>query len=229
MQQATRIILIRHGETDWNTQTRIQGHTDIGLNPHGRWQAQRLAAALADEGLSMVYTSDLQRARATAQAVADTSGVPLAVTPTLRERAFGTFEGRTFAEIESQWPEHARRWRRRDPSFCPPGGEALQDFFERSVQAVHTLAAQHQGQTVAMVAHGGVLDCLYRAATGQALDAPRTWAMANAGINRLLRAGDVLTLVGWADVGHLDDEPALDELNDGAGQRSGAPRGFSGG
>lgn len=215
MQQATRIILIRHGETDWNTQTRIQGHIDIALNRRGRWQAQRLGAALSEEGLSAVYASDLQRARATAQAVADAAGVPLQITPTLRERAFGTFEGQTFAEIEAKWPDHALRWRRRDPSFGPPGGETLQDFYARSVQAVHALASQHEGQAVAMVAHGGVLDCLYRAATGQALDAPRTWSMANAGINRLLRAGDVLTLVGWADVGHLDNEPSLDELDEG--------------
>ncbi len=215
MQAVTRIILIRHGETDWNTQTRIQGHIDIALNRRGRWQAQRLGAALADEGLAAVYSSDLQRARETAQAVADASGLSVQVSPTLRERAFGSFEGHTFAEIEAQWPEQAMRWRRRDPSFGPPGGETLQAFFERSLQAVHDLAAAHHGQAVAMVAHGGVLDCLYRAATGQSLGAARTWAMANAGINRLLRAGDVLTLVGWADVSHLDDEPTLDEWNEG--------------
>ena len=215
MQPVTRIILIRHGETDWNTQTRIQGHIDIALNRRGRWQAQRLGAALADEGLAAVYSSDLQRARETAQAVADASGLSVQVSPTLRERAFGSFEGHTFAEIEARWPEQAMRWRRRDPSFGPPGGETLQAFFERSVQAVHDLAAAHHGQAVAMVAHGGVLDCLYRAATGQSLGAARTWAMANAGINRLLRAGDVLTLVGWADVSHLDDEPTLDEWNEG--------------
>ncbi len=174
-----------------------------------------MGAALADEGLAAVYSSDLQRARETAQAVADASGLSVQVSPTLRERAFGSFEGHTFAEIEAQWPEHAMRWRRRDPSFGPPGGETLQAFFERSLQAVHDLAAAHHGQAVAMVAHGGVLDCLYRAATGQSLGAARTWAMANAGINRLLRAGDVLTLVGWADVSHLDDEPTLDEWNEG--------------
>ena len=216
MQQATRILLIRHGETDWNTETRIQGHTDIPLNRRGRWQAQRLGAALADEGLHAVYASDLSRAHATAQAVAQAAGLPVQVSTSLRERAFGTFEGRTFAEIESQWPEHAQRWRQRDPAFGPPGGESLQAFYERCVQAVHSLASRHEGQTVAMVAHGGVLDCLYRAATGQSLNAPRTWAMANAGVNRLLKAGDVLTLVGWADVGHLENEPALDELREDA-------------
>lgn len=215
MQQPTRIVLIRHGETDWNTATRIQGHTDIALNPRGRWQAGRVGEALVHEGLQAVYTSDLQRAHATAQAVAQACGLGLNVTTRLRERAFGEFEGQTFADIEARWPEAAQRWRQRDPQFGPPGGETLQAFYTRCVQAVHELAAAHEGQAVAMVAHGGVLDCLYRAATGQALDAPRTWGMANAGINRLLRAGDVLTLVGWADVGHLEDEPGLDELHEG--------------
>lgn len=214
MQQPTRIVLIRHGETDWNTETRIQGHTDIALNGRGRWQAQRVGAALAEEGLQAVYSSDLQRAHATALAVAQACGLSVQVSTRLRERAFGSFEGRTFADIEAEWPEAAQRWRQRDPSFGPPGGEALQAFYDRCVQAVHGLAAAHEGQAVAMVAHGGVLDCLYRAATGQALNAPRTWGMANAGINRLLRAGDVLTLVGWADVGHLEGEPSADEIHE---------------
>lgn len=212
MQEGTRILLIRHGETSWNTQSRIQGHTDIGLNARGRWQARQTARALADAGLAAVYASDLQRAHDTAAAIAEAAGLPVRRAVGLRERAFGEFEGRTFAEIEQALPEAAQRWRRRDPGFGPPGGETLQAFYDRCVAAVHELAAGHTGQAVAMVAHGGVLDCLYRAATGQALQTPRTWEIANAGINRLLKAGPHLTLVGWADTGHLSREPPLDEI-----------------
>lgn len=211
MQEATRIFLIRHGETLWNTETRIQGHTDIDLNDRGRWQAARVAAALVGEELQAVYTSDLARARNTAQAIAQACRVPLRTVTALRERAFGDFEGKTFSEIEATWPELAQRWRQRDPDFGPPGGEVLASFYERCVQTLMAVSAFHAGGAIAVVAHGGVLDCLYRAATGQSLQAPRTWEISNAGINRLLRAGSQLSLVGWSDVQHLQGQGALDE------------------
>ncbi len=204
MQTATRLLAIRHGQTAWNVDSRIQGQLDIPLDEHGRWQAERLAQALAGEGVDAIYSSDLQRAAGTAAAVARTTGVPLVTDPALRERAFGEFEGQTFAEIERRWPEAAARWRRRESDFGPGGGETLSVFYERSVDAAERLAQRHPGQTVVLVAHGGVLDCLYRAATRVALDAPRTWQLGNASINRLLRSEQGLVLVGWNDAGHLE-------------------------
>ena len=123
--QATRIIAVRHGETAWNVDTRIQGHLDIPLNATGLWQARQLGDALAGEAISAIYTSDLLRARRTAQAVADATGAALVDEPGLRERAFGSFQGRTFAEVETEHPEQARRWRQRDPDYAPDGGESL--------------------------------------------------------------------------------------------------------
>ena len=202
--QATRIIAVRHGETAWNVDTRIQGHLDIALNDTGRWQARQVARALADEPLAAVYTSDLQRAHATAQAIAQASGAPLVAEPGLRERSFVALEGRTFADIETELPEQARRWRQRDPHFAPEGGETLVQLRERIAATTHRLAAQHSGGLIVLVAHGGVLDVLYRLATGQELQAPRTWQLANASINRLLWTPQGLTLVGWADTQHLD-------------------------
>ena len=201
---ATRIVAIRHGETAWNVDTRIQGHLDIALNDTGRWQARQVARALADEPLAAVYTSDLQRAHATAQAIAQASGAPLVAEPGLRERSFGELEGRTFAEIEAELPEQARRWRQRDPHFAPTGGETLVQLRERIAATTHRLAAQHTEQLIVLVAHGGVLDMLYRLATGLDLQAPRTWLVTNASINRLLWTPQGLTLVGWADTQHLD-------------------------
>ena len=202
--QATRIIAIRHGETAWNVDTRIQGHLDIPLSDTGLWQARQLARALAGEPLSAIYASDLQRAHTTARAIAETTGAPLVPEPALRERSFGELEGRTFAEIETELPEQARRWRQRDPHFAPEGGETLVQLRERIAATTHRLAAQHTGGLVVLVAHGGVLDVLYRLATGQELQAPRTWQLTNAAINRLLWTPEGLTLVGWADTQHLD-------------------------
>lgn len=212
----TRLLVIRHGETAWNTESRIQGHIDIPLNENGRWQARRLAQALADEGLHAIYSSDLQRARDTAQAVADVAGLPLTLDVSLRERHFGRFEGKTQEEVAAQWPEEARRWRDRDPSYGPHGGETLQGFYDRSLTALTRLALRHPGQNIAVVAHGGVLDCFYRAANGLALELPRSWKITNASVNRLLFNGEGFNLVGWADNRHLEqDASALDEVTDG--------------
>lgn len=202
--QFTRLIAVRHGETAWNVDTRVQGQLDIGLNEVGRRQSVRLAQALVDEQLEALYASDLGRARDTALAVASLTGLPLQLDPRLRERAFGRFEGMTYAEIEQRFPDASRRWRQRDPDFAPEGGgEALAAFQARAVAAVAAIARRHRGRHVAVITHGGVLDALYRAAARVALDAPRTWHLGNAGINRLLHGEAGFTLVGWGDTGHL--------------------------
>ena len=203
---ATRIVAIRHGETSWNADSRIQGHLDIPLNDIGLWQAQRTGAALADEHFDAIYSSDLQRALVTAQAVADAAGCSVQPDTGLRERCFGSFEGRTFKEIEAELPEQALRWRKRDPEFVPDdGGESLHMLRGRIQHNIDRLAAQHLGGQIAIVAHGGVMDVLYRLATRQDLQAPRTWELGNAAINRLLWTPEGLTLVGWGDTAHLRD------------------------
>ena len=205
MPQAVRIIAIRHGETAWNALGRIQGHTDIGLNDNGHAQAQQVAQALSGEALDAIYSSDLQRAWQTAQAIAAVTAAPLHAEPGLRERCFGSFEGSSFAQIAQQQPQAAQLWRKRDVQFAPPdGGESLLQLQERIAAAVQRVAAAHIGGHIALVAHGGVLDMLYRLATRQHLQAPRTWQLPNAAINRLLWTPESgLTLVGWGDVQHL--------------------------
>ena len=200
---ATRLIAVRHGETAWNVDTRIQGQLDIPLNATGQWQAARAAAALADEPITAAYASDLARAFETAEAIAAPHHINVVPEPGLRERGFGNFEGRTFAEIEADAPDQALLWRKRDVDFAPVGGESLTLFRERITRVVDNLAPRHPGELILLVAHGGVLDILYRAATRQELKAPRTWQLGNAAINRLLWTPQGLTLVGWADDGHL--------------------------
>ena len=211
MIEPTRIIAIRHGETAWNVASRIQGQLDIGLNKIGRWQARQLALALADESLQAIYSSDLLRAWDTAISVGDAVNTPVQTVNALRERGFGVFEGKTFEQIGELWPDQAQRWRKREPSFSPAGGESLIEFRDRIVNTVNRLAAAHTGAQIALVAHGGVMDVLYRAATRQELQAPRTWVLGNATINRLLWTPDGLSIVGWGDKHHLDNHGALDE------------------
>ena len=172
MIEPTRVLLLRHGETAWNVDRRIQGHLDPPLNERGRWQAQQLGLALQGEDLGAVYSSDLARALDTAGAVAQACGLPVQTDPALRERGFGRFEGLTYDEIEQGWPEDSLRWRQRQPDFCVGGGESLTVFSARCVSAVTRWARAHPGQAIAVVAHGGVLDCLYRAAAGPLWSAP---------------------------------------------------------
>jgi probable phosphoglycerate mutase len=183
MNEPTRIIAIRHGETAWNVDTRIQGQLDIGLNDMGRWQAHRLALALAGEAVAAIYSSDLLRAWDTAISVGDAVSREVTTDEALRKR---------------------------EPAFAPEGGESLIDFRERITAAVDRLAMGHAGKQIVLVAHGGVMDVLYRAATRQEIQAPRTWDLGNATINRLLWTPDGLSIVGWADNHHLDDT-TLDE------------------
>lgn len=204
--EPARLFVLRHGQTAWNAGQRLQGHLDIPLDDVGRQQAAQAAAALADEPLAAIYSSDLLRALQTAQALAATTSAAVVTDRRLRERHFGDFEGRTYAEVAQAWPDAAERWRRREPGFRPGGGESLLEFYDRCVGAVQQLAAAHAGQAIAVVAHGGVLDCLYRAAVGVDLAAPRTWKVGNATINRLLFNGERLQLVGWSDTGHLEGD-----------------------
>jgi probable phosphoglycerate mutase len=217
-ERVTRIIAVRHGQTAWNLTTRIQGHVDIGLDDTGLWQARRLAAAVVDAGITAVYASDLQRALQTAQAVAARTGLAVAIDAGLRERGFGAFEGLTHADVERLWPAQALLWRQRDPEFSAEGGETLAAFYARALECASRLAARHPGETIALVAHGGVMDCLYRAATRVGLRVPRTWQLGNASINRLLYSPEGFTLVGWNDELHLDpaafDDTAGDHASD---------------
>jgi probable phosphoglycerate mutase len=210
------IILIRHGETAWNAERRLQGHLDIPLNAEGERQARLLAEALAPESIALVVASDLQRARQTAQAVATLRNMPVHTEAGLRERCYGGFEGMLYAEIEQRFPAEFAAWQARDiDAILPSGknpGETFRQFYTRATDAILAIAGAHPGRTVALVAHGGVLECAYRMALGLPLETPRDFKVYNASINRFRVEDGKLALVSWGEVGHL--RPAvLDELN----------------
>lgn len=212
----TTILLIRHGETAWNAERRLQGHLDIPLNPEGERQARLLAAALAVEPLDVLVSSDLMRARQTAQAVADLRAMPLQIEPGLRERCYGGFEGLLYSEIEQRFPREFAAWQARDvDAVLPPGphcGETFRAFYARTTGAILALGAAHPGKTIALVAHGGVLECAYRLARGLPLETPRDFKVFNASINRFVLETGTLRSTSWGEVEHL--RPAvLDELS----------------
>lgn len=205
----TALIVVRHGETDWNRERRMQGHRDIGLNATGVEQAKQVAAALAGEAIDAIVSSDLQRALVTAQTIAAAHRLPVATDSRLRERSFGRLEGLTLADAAAQYPDDARAWSARDPDFAPVGGESLAQQQARVLAAVAEIAdAGHRCALI--VAHGGVLDCLYRAANGLPLSAPRDYPMRNATINRLRWQHGQLQMEVWDDGAHLDN--ACDEI-----------------
>lgn len=210
-----KIILIRHGETAWNAERRLQGHLDIPLNDEGERQARLLAEALAPEAIDLLVSSDLQRARQTAQAVATLRGMPLLIEPGLRERCYGGFEGLLYSEIEQRFPSEFAAWQARDIDAVLPNGkncgESFRQFYARATEAILGLASAHPGRTLALVAHGGVLECAYRMAGNLPLETPRDFKVYNASINRFRVDGGRLVLESWGEVSHL--RPALlDEL-----------------
>ena len=183
---------------------RMQGQLDAPLDATGVRQADRVAEALRGEMIDHIIASDLQRTMCTAAPLARLLGKPIVPEPGLRERCFGEFQGHTYADIGQLWPEGAARWRQRDLQFAPKGGESLIEFNARCVAAAERLCTAYAGATMVWFTHGGVLDCLYRAATRIELDVPRSWPLANATINRILHSDQGLMLVAWGDSRHLD-------------------------
>lgn len=205
--ESTRIIAIRHGETIWNTQGRIQGHIDIGLNEKGKEQALLVGQAFSSKDIMVdaIYSSDLQRAFNTAEPIALATQLQITQDARLRERHFGDFEGKTWSDIDEHSPEVSIKWKERDPVWRPgEGAESLYDLDARVKAVVSELANRHLGSQIVLVSHGGVMDILYRWATGQDIQAPRTWSIENAVINRLLWTPGGLSLLSWGDKEHLD-------------------------
>lgn len=212
----TELLLIRHGETDWNTERRLQGHTDIPLNNEGVRQARALGLALRRESLDAIVSSDLQRAMQTAQAIADVRDMPIQVDTGLRERCYGAFEGLRHVDISERYPEDYLAWQSREWDARFPQGlrtaETLREFTERAVGSLTRLVKSRQARRIAVVTHGGVLECIYRAAKGIASSAPRDFEIRNASINRLTWSGAAFQVVQWSDVAHLT-HAALDEVD----------------
>ncbi len=146
--------LVRHGQTDWNQEGRYQGQLDLPLNRAGLEEARRLAAILAQRPLVAIYSSDLLRARQTAEILARASGAPLILEARLREVALGEWEGQLFSDIRARYPAEIHARQLHPLHSRPPGGETLWEVWQRVKSAVDEIAARHPAQEVAIVAHG---------------------------------------------------------------------------
>ncbi len=155
------LILVRHGETEWNAQRRYQGQTDIPLSALGKRQAELAAERLVGRKIDAVYASDLKRAWETATAIAEKSGLSITPEPRLREMNFGLLEGMTFEEGQAKYPEMIAAWLE-DYNQPPKGGERFDEFTARIVSLLDELKGKHDGEIILLVAHGGPLGELLR-------------------------------------------------------------------
>lgn len=207
---ATRLCLVRHGETAWNAEGRVQGQLDIPLSELGHAQARAVAAALAGERFDAIYASDLVRVRQTAEPSAGRLGLPVALDAALRERHYGMFESLTYVEVRERYPAEYARFRDKDPEFDFVGGEALKAFERRALTCVAGLIERYAGRSILVFTHGGVLEMVYRHATGMTLSAPRDFEIPNAALNRVEVLAGGWRVAAWAETTHLAH--ALDDL-----------------
>jgi probable phosphoglycerate mutase len=201
----TRICIIRHGETAWNVEKRIQGHTDIPLNATGRAQALAMAFNAAHHRFNAIYSSDLARALETARVLAQREDQEVTCLPQLRERHFGLFQGLTAAQGAERYPEAYAHYQTRDLDYDFETGESLRRFSERVSEAIDWLMRHHGGQTIAAVSHSGVLDVIYHRATGRPLHTPRDFAIPNCALNWFHCDSQGWHLEAWADRHHLHE------------------------
>lgn len=199
----TRFIVVRHGQTRWNVEKRVQGQEDSPLTEEGLAQAEAIAKRLAREHFDVLVSSDLGRAVQTAQPIARLCGLPIVKDARLRERSFGEGEGMHYDEIDRRWPDAFSRVRESDPDAVIPGGETRRQFHDHVHHAFEALVREYEGKRVAVVAHGGVLAALYRMVHSIPVGKPHKIAISNASYNAIAFAADAWSVETWDDVAHL--------------------------
>jgi probable phosphoglycerate mutase len=194
------VTLLRHGETTWNAMHRVQGQLDSPLSARGNEQAEVLAQRLRGEKFEALYASDLSRAFDTAGKIAAVTGLEIQVDVRLRERHYGVFQGLTWDEIKLKFPEDYAQYKSRFPGVTIPGGESVEDFARRVMEVLGEIAAKHDNAVA--VAHGGVVDVVYRQAMGIGAGQPRDYPLPNASVNRFRYDGSWHVEV-FGDIEHL--------------------------
>jgi probable phosphoglycerate mutase len=199
----TRLIMVRHGQTEWNLKGIRQGHLDSALTERGVNQAKALGSRLVHESFSALYSSDLGRAVETAKTIAAMTGHEVITDSRLRERNLGIFQGLSSEEIKEKYPEEYRLHRTLGPEYVIPGGESVHQQVRRNVEYLTWIAEKHPAETIVVVSHGGVLSGFFRHTLSIPFTAPRRFEFVNAGLNVFVYDGADWLLQTWGDISHL--------------------------
>ena len=182
----TEIILIRHGETEWNSQKRMQGHSNSDLSEVGMGQIQALGELMKNVSFDHIYSSDSLRTRQTAEAITQYSGHTLQFDQRIREKNLGVFEGLTSTEAKERHPEIYRLFKTAGANYVIDEGESTQQLLERALEFIEEIRRRHPQERVVMVTHGGVVRVLMKHALGLSIDAPTRFIIKNTGIFGLI-------------------------------------------
>ena len=198
------LLIVRHGETEWNAEGRIQGHTDIGLSENGAQQARSLGQRLADRQIAVAYSSDLKRTSETARLALGHRNVVLNETPRLREYHKGIFEGMTLTEIQTQFPDEYPKYLEKDLSYAPEGGETTRDVSTRMASIFQEIKAKHLDETVLVVSHGGALRAAMVSLLGMPLEGNWSFVFGNCGLTMVDTFADNAVLRLFNDTSHIN-------------------------
>lgn len=201
---ATELILVRHGETEWNQQQILQGHADSPLTTAGVAQAHVVGQRIAQLNPEIIYSSDLGRAYTTAQIVATYHPKPIRPEQSLRERCLGIFQGFSWPQIQQQFPQVYQEYNRHSPDYVIPEGESYLQFVQRVMAGVEQIAVQHPQQKVLVVTHGGVIGALIRQILSIPYSAPRRFSLKNTSVNRVHFRNGEWMVETFGDISHLE-------------------------
>lgn len=207
----TTLIVIRHGETEWNIQNRFQGHLDSKLTDLGVKQAEAIADGLKGEIFDVIYSSDLERAKHTAKIIAGKLNMTIHTERDLREINLGVMQGLIKDEFILKYPEVITNFHT-DPVYVIPEGESKQQFYDRITGVLEKIIKKHKGHSILLVAHGGVLDIMIRYTFKIPLIAKRNFSLYNASINRITVNNGEWKLESWGETSHMRDIPVIDDF-----------------
>jgi 2,3-bisphosphoglycerate-dependent phosphoglycerate mutase len=205
------LYAVRHGETEWNSVEKQQGHLDSPLTENGIRQAQFLADGLAKKNIDILFSSDLGRAMQTAEIIGERLSLRIHTDMRLRERHFGIMQSLTRKEFEERFPAEARKLHSNDPDYVLPGGESARQLFNRCIECAEELAGNHAGKNILIVGHGGVLKSFFHKATNLSLAEPRRYSLFNASINSFSISNGQWRLDTWGEIAHLQNMRTLDD------------------